>query len=119
MIRTEPIPEIGQLVEVRGRHWVVTDVTPSALPPDALARMGTVRWRHGGEISSVTFAADGKTVASASSFQGVCLWDAMTGKDIRRFRGSFVATCVAVSPDGGTLASDQHDWWRLREFRSS
>src|SRR5205823_6595037 len=30
-------PEIGQLVEVRGRHWVVSDSTPSALPPDVLA----------------------------------------------------------------------------------
>lgn len=36
MIGTEPIPEIGQLVEVRGRHWVVTEVVPSALPPDVV-----------------------------------------------------------------------------------
>ena len=29
-------PEQGQLVSVRTRHWVVTNVAPSTLPPDQL-----------------------------------------------------------------------------------
>lgn len=32
-----PLPAIGQLVVVRGRHWVVTDVEPTALPLDVAA----------------------------------------------------------------------------------
>lgn len=30
------VPELNQLVEARGRHWVVTEVIPSALDPDPL-----------------------------------------------------------------------------------
>jgi hypothetical protein len=29
-------PEQGQLVSVRSRHWMVTEVSPSTLPPDRL-----------------------------------------------------------------------------------
>ena len=32
------IPEQGQLVEVRQRHYVVTDVRQSTLPPEPLAQ---------------------------------------------------------------------------------
>lgn len=34
------LPEIGQMVRVRGQHWVVADVSASALPPDVLAARG-------------------------------------------------------------------------------
>src|SRR5665647_1795130 len=28
------LPAVGQLVRVRGRHWVVTDIAPTAIPFD-------------------------------------------------------------------------------------
>jgi hypothetical protein len=33
-----PVPEQGQLVDVRQRRWVVADVARSGLPPDPLRR---------------------------------------------------------------------------------
>ena len=33
---TSPHPEQGQMVSVRSRHWMVTDVSVSTLPPDRL-----------------------------------------------------------------------------------
>ena len=35
-ITTASIPEQGQLVSVRSRNWVVTEVLPSSLPADNL-----------------------------------------------------------------------------------
>lgn len=32
-----PVPEIGQLVRVRDRHWVVTELTASSLPADVMS----------------------------------------------------------------------------------
>ena len=35
-----PLPDVGQMVRVRGQHWVVSDVSGSTLPPDVLATRG-------------------------------------------------------------------------------
>lgn len=32
-----PVPEVGQLVRVRDRHWVVAELTASILPHDVIA----------------------------------------------------------------------------------
>jgi len=47
-----PVPEPGQLVRVRDRHWVVTSVAASSLPPDVLAAMDR-RPCHLVELASV------------------------------------------------------------------
>jgi RNA polymerase sigma factor (sigma-70 family) len=82
------------------------------LPAGALARMGTLRFRHGAELSSVAFAHDGKVLASADFYHRICLWDASTGQEIRRL--NHAATCIAFSPDGRTVASgDRNNVVRL------
>jgi RNA polymerase sigma factor (sigma-70 family) len=75
------------------------------LPADALARLGTARFRHGGHISSVAFSPDSKTLASAGADQTLRLWEVATGKELLRLRELGEVHAVAFSPDGKTLAS--------------
>jgi superfamily II DNA or RNA helicase len=37
VLARSPLPEVGQMVRVRGQHWVVSDVSASSLPLDVLA----------------------------------------------------------------------------------
>lgn len=41
MILNNPIPEPGQIVTVRQRRYVVSDIIPSALPPDPFHRVNS------------------------------------------------------------------------------
>jgi WD40 repeat protein len=85
-----------------------TDRHGDPLPPGALARLGTVRFRHGKGIWAVAFSSDGKTIASAGKSGSIVLHDVETGKVLRSFRGEEAggtnAIPVAFAPDGKTLA---------------
>jgi RNA polymerase sigma factor (sigma-70 family) len=82
------------------------------LPAGALSRLGTNRLRHGGLIDLLAFAPDGKTLASAGLDGFIHIWDATTGKELRRISnvsspdhvgGDYVRS-LAFAPDGKTLA---------------
>jgi WD40 repeat protein len=107
------------------------DLYGDPLPPGALARLGTIRWRHAAPITYVAFTPDGKAVLTASQDNVIRLWDRGTGKEIRRFadreaekpipaesKGPYQPTgalgrrgyggggrVVALAPDGKTLAT--------------
>src|SRR5207248_11542 len=86
------------------------DRAGDALPPDAVARAGTVRWRHGGPVLALAFSPDGKTLASVSGDGTLRLWEAATGKELRRFLGhKGEVRCVAVAPDGNSLLTGGAD----------
>ncbi len=53
------------------------------LPPRAIARLGTSRWRHANNISAVAYSPDGKMVASGCNDGHLVLWDATTGQLLR------------------------------------
>jgi RNA polymerase sigma factor (sigma-70 family) len=104
-------------------------VEAAPLPEGATARMGTADFRHGDRIFFIAYTADGKQLITASRDQTVRLWDAATGKEIRRFdrsprpgekedpaEGAFrmpmgigpdpsSTFLVALAPDGKTLAA--------------
>ena len=88
---------------------VAKDQYGDPLPDGAVARLGALRFRHEGHISSegLVFTPDGKNLVGFTQ-SGVIVWEVATGKEQKRLPVTFpLATpgCVAVSPDGFTLAT--------------
>src|SRR5262249_22053877 len=79
-----------------------TDRYGDPLPPGAVARLGTARLRHG--YAKVTFSKDGKRLISLGSDGEVRVWEAASGKLVRRKRLRSFGT-VALSPGGATVAT--------------
>lgn len=77
------------------------------LPPHAVARFGTVRYRHDRTIFASAISPDGRLLAGASG-KLVQIWDAETGRTLQRwslagFRHPVLA--LAFTPDGKNLVS--------------
>ena len=51
------------------------------LPAGAVARMGTLRWRHGNAVTFVGFTQGHKQVVTACQDGIFHVWDAATGKE--------------------------------------
>jgi WD40 repeat protein len=84
-----------------------TDLYGDPLPPGALARMGTVRWRHVRGIADFTFSRDGRIVASSGWEDGtIQFWEVSTGRErLRIYTGKYGIGALALSPNGSILAS--------------
>src|SRR6266481_8187652 len=88
----------------------LTDQMGDPLPAGVLARMGTIRFRHGNQISSLAYAPDGKVLASAGYDNTLRLWDPVTGKELRKLGGSYnPLSSVSFSPDGKTIVAGSYD----------
>ncbi len=95
-----PPPLVGQLPTGR------TDLFGDALPPGAIARLGTIRWRTGSswETSSV-LSADGRSIFGGGG-ETIRVFDLDTGLVLRTIKSPDDSIrALALSPDGKILAS--------------
>src|SRR5438477_235510 len=79
------------------------------LPPGAVARLGTLRFRDEGRVEALAYAPDGKTLAGL--YGGplnvglVKLWDAHTGKELPQLDHLRQARSLVFSPDSKRVAT--------------
>lgn len=83
---------------------LLVSVPAFAQKPDLVVQTG-----HSGDVRSVAFSPDGKTLASGSSDWTLTLWDVTTGTQLRTLKHSRTVTDVAFSPNGQILASSSTD----------
>jgi RNA polymerase sigma factor (sigma-70 family) len=83
-----------------------TDRHGDPLPAGAVARLGTVRFRHPGWRKKILFSPDGKTLLTRAESNSLRIWDPTTGKLLGKIdTDDSTFSAVALSPDGKTLAS--------------
>jgi WD40 repeat protein len=84
----------------------ITDGLGDPLPPGAVLRLGTSRFRHGGQIYSLAYSADGRRVVTGNAPMNgaldasVIVWDAQSGQRLHTWAGhAHVVRTVAFSAD--------------------
>src|SRR5262249_11400234 len=95
------------------------DVYGDPLPEGAIARLGTIRWRHGTTVCFAAFLPDGKSVLSVADDRTIRVWQYPSGKPLRQLENPQAGkggpgllpprrlgqrNLICLSPDGNTLA---------------
>src|SRR5262245_54638872 len=81
------------------------------LPPGAVARLGTYRFFHGGNIKAVAVSPDGTLLASGGGVDGgnegrISIWDMASGRRISQLKTpDYYVISLSFSPDGKLLAA--------------
>ena len=79
-------------------------LSSDALPEDATARLGALRFNHGGDLRGVAFALGGKSLLSFGRDGIARIWDAASGNEQYAIGGGeFHVQSFALSHDGTSL----------------
>jgi WD40 repeat protein len=78
------------------------------LPPGAIIRLGSDRFRVGGGVDQLAVSPDGTFVAVAGQ-AGVTVFDAATGRAVARLRDLTFTEALAFAPDGSLLTLGPRD----------
>jgi RNA polymerase sigma factor (sigma-70 family) len=84
------------------------DLHGDPLPAGALARLGTIRFRHSYFTGGVVFSPDGKKLATLggnSSARPLVIWDAQTGRQLLELAVPGSVLAAAFGPDGKTVVA--------------
>jgi WD40 repeat protein len=116
---------IGLLLAPGTQAQPKVDALGDPLPPGAVARLGTLRFKHPSTpelhhnillptiITSVHYSADGsRLVSRAAPYDTVRVWDTSTGRALPGDWDNRVCSAdeaIALSPDGALLAVQSHD----------
>jgi RNA polymerase sigma factor (sigma-70 family) len=77
------------------------------LPPGAIMRLGTTRFRQPWGVAGLAFTRDGKQVVSAGG-HALRVWEGATGKQIRLHDATNIMG-LAVAPEGDLIAAAQNN----------
>jgi RNA polymerase sigma factor (sigma-70 family) len=100
-----PVPQPEQPATRMARPAV--DLSGEPLPDGAIARLGTIRFRHDRNVAFVSYALDGKALVSGGMNNGdFYVWDTVTSKVLRRIKVPLTWAPRAVSADGRILLTD-------------
>jgi WD40 repeat protein len=92
-------------VSASGQQPTKVDLYGDPLPPGAVARLGTLRYRHGGHSRGVFFLPDSSTVITSPDERSLRFWEARTGKLLREFQfAPLYFRTFTLSPDGKQIA---------------
>jgi RNA polymerase sigma factor (sigma-70 family) len=91
-----------------GKHQTGLDADGEPLPASALVRMGSVRFRHERWLEGLAVAPGGQRIAGVGG-NGLTIWDAATGRPLRRWTFSQQNWCRAFAPDGKSLVVGSDD----------
>lgn len=109
-----PLPPLGN------QTWQSRDIDFGPLEYGVVGRIGSAKLRHGSAVRSMSFSPDGALIASADKQGVVIVWEAATGRAVRRwdlsdgFRGP-----VGFSADGERVVWGTADGYvRSHDLRS-
>ena len=85
------------------------DLYGDPLPPGAIARLGTLRFRYRDIFSAAAFSPDGQFVVGAGNGGILVMWECASGKLVQEFSSYHQVQQLTFSGDGTTLATLDDD----------